>query len=242
MQNEHLEKLSNGLQALENNFSSTPSIGKRLDDDDKAEFERLTMEAKAVIDDELGLLNDFSNRLGSIMRSASGVGPSPGELKTARSILEGADNRIQTKGTRPRLGMAVPGKSSYVGTERITQIKLLPRSKWDFTRLVRLLEEVNITHEHELHMATAMVVRAITDHVPPIFGQPDFARVANNHSGTQSSFKKSTTHLHDSLRNIANSHLHQHIRQSEVLPGPQQVDFKADLDVLLGEIVRLIKP
>jgi hypothetical protein len=47
--------------------------------------------------------------------------------------------------------------------------------------------------------------------------------------------------LNNSLRNIADAHLHVQIRQSEVLPTLQQVDFKADLDALLAEIVRILK-
>jgi len=81
---------------------------------------------------------------------------------------------------------------------------------------------------------------AILDHVPPMLGKQTFADVANNYSGP-SSFKKSMQNLQLSLRNIADAHLHVPIRQKEVLPTGQQVDFHKDLDVLLGEIVRTLK-
>ena len=48
-------------------------------------------------------------------------------------------------------------------------------------------------------------------------------------------------HLNRSMRNIADGILHEQIRSKELLPSPQQVDFRQDLDRLLGEIVRISK-
>ena len=48
-------------------------------------------------------------------------------------------------------------------------------------------------------------------------------------------------HLDASLRNIADAHLDTHVRPREVLPTFTQVDFLADLDVLLAEVIRLVK-
>lgn len=73
-----------------------------------------------------------------------------------------------------------------------------------------------------------------------LFSCKSFDEVANNYLGSKS-FKSSMLNLNNSLRNIANSHLHQHIRQSEVLPAHSQVDFSADLDVLLAEVIRKLK-
>ena len=45
-------------------------------------------------------------------------------------------------------------------------------------------------------------------------------------------------HLNKSLRNIADNMLHVQIRQIESLPNATQVEFRADLDRLLEEVVR----
>jgi hypothetical protein len=89
-------------------------------------------------------------------------------------------------------------------------------------------------------MTIAMLVRAITDHIPPIFGEPNFQGVANNYAG-QKSFKKSMANLDRSLRNIADGALHGQIRRRESIPGSAQVSFGADLDVLLAEIIRIAR-
>jgi hypothetical protein len=47
--------------------------------------------------------------------------------------------------------------------------------------------------------------------------------------------------LNASSRKIADQYLHTHIRNKEVLPNEQQIDFLNDLDVLLSEIYRVLK-
>lgn len=85
-----------------------------------------------------------------------------------------------------------------------------------------------------------MLVRAIVDHVPPIFNAKNFAEVANNYQAPRS-FSEQMRQLENSLRKIADMHLHQHIRKDEVLPLAPQVDFRAALDVLLSEMVRVLQ-
>ncbi len=47
--------------------------------------------------------------------------------------------------------------------------------------------------------------------------------------------------LDTSLRSVADAHLHTQVRSREILPTFNQVDFRADLDVLLGEAIRILK-
>lgn len=131
-------------------------------------------------------------------------------------------------------------KVPYVDEKRIGELKSISAKKFDLTKLIRLCEEINISHRYDSYMSIAMAVRAIIDHVPPIFAFRSFSEVANNHSGTKS-FKDSMLRLNESLRKIADSHLHVKIRNKEVLPTFNQVNFIADLDVLLSEIVRILK-
>lgn len=93
--------------------------------------------------------------------------------------------------------------------------------------------------EEECYLGTAMLTRGLLDHVPPVFGMKSFSEVANNYAGGGKSFKGTMQHLESGARNIADSHLHGQIRRKETLPEPQQVDFRAGLDALLAEIVRI---
>lgn len=128
----------------------------------------------------------------------------------------------------------------YVDAQRLDQLRSINSSDWDLTRLIRLCEELNIAHEHDTWMTCAMLVRAIVDHVPPVFSCSNFAALANNYAGARS-FRQHMQHLDNSLRRVADSYLHIQIRTSEALPTFVQVDFRSGIDALLAEVVRLLK-
>ncbi|MEO8087898.1 MAG: hypothetical protein ABI763_13825 [Bacteroidota bacterium] len=108
-------------------------------------------------------------------------------------------------------------------------------------KLVRLCEELNHSAAIESIYSSLGIVRMIIDHIPPIFGFEKFTEVANNYGKRDDSFKKSMRNLENSLRHIANHHLHLTIDKTEVLPTTNQVAFKPDLDLLLSEIVRRLR-
>lgn len=141
---------------------------------------------------------------------------------------------------KPPVQLPFVERPEFVHRTRLEELKNLQNSKFDLKRLIRLLEELNIAFKGECYMATAMLVRAIADHVPPVFGFKTFNEVTSNYGGAKS-FKGSMLHLQNSLRNIADAHLHLPIRSSETLPTEVQVDFRRDLDVLIGEIIRLLQ-
>lgn len=126
----------------------------------------------------------------------------------------------------------------YVDEERLTQLRIIRSPEFDLSRLIRLCEELNICFTHECYHAIPMLIRAIIDHVPTIFGEKTFEQVISQH-GTKS-FKEQMDHLDKSLRKIADSYLHSHVRRKESLPNKTQVNFAASLDVLLAEIVRIV--
>jgi hypothetical protein len=121
------------------------------------------------------------------------------------------------------------------------ELKVIHSEDFDLTKLIEYCEELNKVSTEECFLAIPMLGRAIIDHVPPIFGCKNFAEVANNYPGGSKSFKQSMEHLENSTRKIADSYLHVQIRKSEVLPNRTQVNFSADLDVLLSEITRVLK-
>jgi len=122
---------------------------------------------------------------------------------------------------------------------RLAELRQVISVRFDFRKLIRLCEEINVTYRDGCYLATAMLTRALLDHVPPLFGKSSFGEVANQYGG--SSFKGTMQHLDSASRKVADALLHQQIRKSETLPTAQQVDCGQQLDALLAEIVR-IKP
>ena len=129
---------------------------------------------------------------------------------------------------------------AYVDLERIKELRAIKSDKFDLLKLIELCEELNKSYASGCYLAVAMLVRAILDHIPPIFECKGFTEVANNYTGSRS-FKQSMANLENSSHKIADAHLHGQIRSKEALPNKTQVNFSNDLDVLLAEIVRVLK-
>jgi hypothetical protein len=143
--------------------------------------------------------------------------------------------------TAPSVALASQLSSEpYVHPDRIAQLKACKSPTFDLRKLVALCEELNAANKSHLVLAVGMLVRAVLDHVPPIFGCKSFSEVANNYSGAES-FKEAMGHLETTSRKIADSFLHIQIRKSEALPTRTQVDFRNALDMLFQEIVRVLK-
>ena len=131
-------------------------------------------------------------------------------------------------------------ESSYVDLGRLGELEQINSQDFDLARLIRLCNEINICWSNGCCYATVMLVRSILDHVPSVFQFNEFSEVANNYSGTKA-FKESMQNLENSSRKIADSALHTRMRSSETLITPTQANFSQDLDVLLAEIVRILK-
>ncbi|MEF2546902.1 hypothetical protein VQ045_07005 [Aurantimonas sp. E1-2-R+4] len=213
--------------------------GLILPTEHSATFKARAVEAKSMLDEELGYTNPFSMSLLRAVNSRAGGfvgGPSYASVEEASKIVRAAVRAIERKRMRPPPPPL--GAKPYVDPARILALQAIGNGKWDFSRLVELCREINVAAANRCHMSTAMLLRTILNHVPPVLGFNSFAEVANNYGG-QKSFKASVQRLEGSLRNIADMHLHSQIRSREDVPTAVQVDFAADLDVLIGEVTRV---
>jgi hypothetical protein len=133
---------------------------------------------------------------------------------------------------------ADPAARPYIAPRRLDALRKLAPAGFDLARLIRLCEELNAAMEQQLLLAAAMLTGALIDHVPPIFGAASFAELAASHGSR--SFKAAMKKLDAAVSAIA-AHLHAPIRSTEALPTAEQVDVGPLLDVLLAEIVRVLK-
>lgn len=131
----------------------------------------------------------------------------------------------------------------FIDYNRFKELEQISNPKYDLRKLIQLSKEIEWSFVNGNYYATALLQRAFIDHIPPIFNCKNFSEVVNNYKseGNSKSFKKSMEHLNNSLRAIGDSSIHSQIRQKEVLPSEKQVDFSNDFDVLLAEIVRVLK-
>ena len=232
---DELITIDKALAELEFRIIDDGVLGSHLSSRDEASFKRLRIEAKTILDLALGRANNFSLNLHFSPSASSSLAA----VQECRGLIQGAVNHIR-RGAAIATQPSSLSKAQFVDLSRLAALRAAKSPQWDLTRLIRLCEELNVAYSNDCFMSVAMLVRTILDHVPPLLGKQNFADVANNYTGP-SSFKKSMQNLQLSLRDIADAHLHVPIRQKEVLPTGQQVDFHKDLDVLLGEIVRTLK-
>lgn len=134
----------------------------------------------------------------------------------------------------------INSNKSYVDEKRIKELRAIKSRDFDLTKLLQICDEINRNFSDENYLSVAMLTRAMLDHIPPIMQCKNFSEVVNNYAGTKS-FRESMQHLDKSSRKIADAYLHSHVRAKEVLPNKTQVDFSNEIDVLLSEIVRLLK-
>ncbi|HEX4769884.1 MAG TPA: hypothetical protein VH351_03570 [Bryobacteraceae bacterium] len=146
---------------------------------------------------------------------------------------------VREKENKPPIKNAPAAAWMMVAESRLAELRALKSSKFDFKRLIRLCEELNIASREDCLHLVSMGTRAVLDHVPPVFGVRSFSEIANNYIGGSKSFKDTMQHLDTAAKKIADGFLHTQIRKNESLPTAQQVNFAAALDLLLGEIVRI---
>jgi hypothetical protein len=162
-------------------------------------------------------------------------------LELLRASLQYALNYVEADiSHKPeRVKLSTPG-GTYVHPERIKELSVLQSRSVDLTKLLAILREINVCHRDRCYFALAALIRSVLDHVPPVFGCKSFSEIASSYKGGKS-FKESMNYLDSSARKIADQHLHAQARRGEILPNIVQVDFSNDLDVLLAEIVRVLK-
>ena len=232
------------VKGIESRFRRT-SKSISLTTEDETTFRALVTDVLAIYELAMGKENRFSRELVLLVNSYSGGlsgGPSLVAVQGAHKLMEAAlrqIHRIQAVAPPVTPPPIHPFRPPYVDSTRIDELRSLPRAEWDLTRLIRMLEELNDAYERGNFQTVPMLVRAIKDHVPPIFGESNFVGVFNN---STKSLKGNLERLENSLKHIADGQLHMQIRSSEVLPTDSQVDFRSDLAVLLAEIVRRLKP
>lgn len=192
----------------------------------KRDFERLDQGRRPFTREVVGRV-----RFNAIVKDTRAVVKLVGLETALVAMSAGASGRTGTSGA--------VDTEVFVDPNRMAQLREVSCAQYDLQKLIRLCEEINASYGNRCYLAVAMLLRAILDHVPPIFHCSTFAEVGNNYKGTRS-FKDAMQHLEKSCRKIADAYLHTQIREKESLPTKAQVQFVSDLDTLLAEIVRIL--
>ncbi len=94
----------------------------------------------------------------------------------------------------------------YVNAKRIAELKELEIKNFDFTKLISLCLELNLANKSGMFLTIPMLIRAIIDHVPPLFNKTTFVDMCGSYGNR--SFQEIMLRLEKSSRKIADSFLH----------------------------------
>jgi hypothetical protein len=130
--------------------------------------------------------------------------------------------------------LKIGGNTWIVAPDLIERLSAARSSKLDLTCLVRMCREINSSVSHGNIVATALLMRAVLNYVPPVFGHETFPQVLAN---IGRSLKESFDHLENGLRKIADFHTHRRIGATDSYPSIAQVEpFKPQFELLLHEV------
>jgi hypothetical protein len=127
----------------------------------------------------------------------------------------------------------------FIEPDKIGKLEATAKPEFDVSKLVELCKEINECYDQKFYYATGMLIRAVLDHVAPIFQREDFNGIVNNYGGR--SFKGQMKTL-AGYRDVFDGYLHSHIKEKENLANAKQVDCAGSFDALLGEAIRLLVP
>jgi hypothetical protein len=152
-----------------------------------------------------------------------------------KAHLQGVIDYVREAANDPEYETGVRLNSAFLDQETMSKLKSAKLLAFDLTKVIRFCEELNDSYRRGNYLSCALIIRALMNHVPPIFGAQTFAQVV---ASSGKSVKAILGRLEDEARPIADLHTHMHIRQRESLPSRNQIDlYKPSFEILIQEIV-----
>ncbi|MFJ5788259.1 hypothetical protein [Streptomyces hydrogenans] len=130
----------------------------------------------------------------------------------------------------------------YLDDSLLTQIETAaPNTHWKVDKLLALCSELNDSYAAGHAYACAALIRAVLDHIPPVFGHRDFKQVAAQHTFTVQRTDKAHAQKLAGFKDIADDALHRPISTNIPLITMNDIPEPARLRALLHELVTLMR-
>ena len=135
----------------------------------------------------------------------------------------------------PEYEMNTAKNNAFIDYKVLQTLKGINSKNFDTSKLLRMCDELNDCYGRSNYISSILLLRAIMNHVPPIFGVTSFSQVVAHASR---STKNILEKLEDEARPIADLHTHILIRKKESYPSKNQVEpYKASFEILIQEII-----
>jgi hypothetical protein len=143
---------------------------------------------------------------------------------------------IREKAKDPLWGQITANAEFFVEPVLIDRISSLKQQQFNISKLVQFAKELNENYQRGNYLSCALLIRAIINHIPPIFGKQTFGQVVAHSS---KSVKAILRHLEEGARDIGDLHSHEIVDKFSAPPTKNQIDpYKPNIDILFREIER----
>jgi hypothetical protein len=168
----------------------------------------------------------------------SGLDTSPQWISEAhhlRAELYVVIDTLKEASQDPHYAANAASNAAFLRTEVLLRLKAVQGARLDPSKLVKMCEELNNAYARGNYISSALLLRAIINHVPSVFGANTFSEVV---SQAGRSIKAILARLNDDARPIADLHTHILMRQTEHLPTKNQLEpYKTSFEVLIHEVL-----
>lgn len=179
---------------------------------------------------------DLSEIVANLDTSSSGYIADAHELR--RNLLVVID-ALKERAEDPGYAPAAAANGAFLDKDVLLKLRAIENPRFDPRRLLRMCEELNDAYARANYISAILLLRAIINHVPAVFGEETFSAVVAQ-SGR--SVKSILARLNEDARPIADLHTHVLMQRSEHLPTRNQIEpYKASFEVLIHEILVKLK-
>ena len=145
---------------------------------------------------------------------------------------------IRDKAKDPDWGRVSRHASDFIDSALVNKIRSLDSRRFNLSKLVRFAEELNESYRRGHYLSCALLIRAIVNHVPPLFGCVTFSQVV---ASSGRSVKAILNQLEEGARDIGDLHTHETVDRFSTPPTKNQVEpYKPPVEILFKEIERRV--
>lgn len=145
----------------------------------------------------------------------------------------------QNRGGSEKVHKQDTSMTAYIDKNTLLRLNKIQNENFDLSRLISLCKELDDNYSFGNYHSCAMLLRAILDHIPPIFGKSNFTDVCAQHGNR--SFKDIVRPLNETAKKIGDDYLHSQISKKVLAVTKTQVSFQANLDSLLNEAASILE-
>ena len=143
---------------------------------------------------------------------------------------------LRHKALDPSWGDQASTSKDFVDSGLVARVASLSGQSFNLAKLTRFTVELNENYSRGNYLSCALLIRAIINHVPPLFGHRTFSQVV---AGAGRSVKAILRQLEEGARDIDDLHTHEIVDGYSSPPTKNQIEpYKPPLEVLYQEIER----